>query len=263
MQVDLTGKIALVTGSSKGIGLAAARQLARSGAEVILHGRDVEALDQACRDIGEESGNEKVSRVIADIGTAEGCDKLAKAARGCDILVNNAGIFGPCDYFETDDETWQRYFDINVMSGVRLSRALAPAMVDKGWGRIVFLSSESAFNIPADMVHYGVTKTAYTSLARGLAKRLAGTGVTVNSVLPGPTLSEGVKEMLKGEADKTGKSIEEVGAEFVKSARPSSVIQRMATVDEVANMILYACSPESSATSGASLRVEGGVVDTL
>lgn len=256
MKLDFTGKVALVTGSTKGIGFATARALAESGADVIVNGRGKESTDAAAKKIGARG-------IAADVASAEGCDALVKAAGHVDILVNNAGIFGPSDFFETSDDEWDRFWHVNVMGPVRLSRALAPAMVEKGWGRIIMLGSESAFNIPADMIHYGVTKTADVSFARGLAKRLAGTGVTVNSVLPGPTLSDGVSDMLADEVKKTGKSLEDVAADFVMAHRPSSVIQRAASVEEVANMIVYACSEQASATSGASLRVDGGVVDTI
>ncbi|MCD8476361.1 MAG: SDR family oxidoreductase [Shewanella fodinae] len=180
-----------------------------------------------------------------------------------DILVNNAGIYGPEDFFETSDDTWERYWQTNVMSGVRLARAYLPAMQQQGWGRVVFISSESALNIPADMVHYGVSKTAQLALARGLAKRLAGSGVTVNSVLPGPTISDGFESMMAEEMARTGKSIDTLAKEFVMGNRPSSVIQRAATVEEVANMVVYVCSTQASATSGAALRVDGGVVDDI
>ncbi|MAC77291.1 MAG: oxidoreductase [Rhodobacteraceae bacterium] len=253
MNIDLTGKTALVTGSTKGIGLAAAVAMRDAGADVILHGRDPA---RAADSLG-------VRSAAADLGTAQGCADLAAAVGDVDILVNNAGIFVPNDFFETDDAEWDRHWQVNVMSAMRLSRALAPSMVRKGWGRIVMLGSESAFNIPADMIHYGVSKAADVALARGLAKRLAGTGVTVNSVLPGPTLSDGVRDMLAGRVAETGKDIETVAAEFVMEARPSSIIRRAASVEEVANMILYACSPLASATTGASLRVDGGVVETL
>jgi NAD(P)-dependent dehydrogenase (short-subunit alcohol dehydrogenase family) len=195
--------------------------------------------------------------------TAEGVAALVRDAGEVDILVNNAGIYGPQDFYETDDEVWDSYWQTNVMSGVRLSRALLPAMVNKGWGRVVFMSSESARNIPADMIHYGVSKTALLALARGLAKRVAGSGVTVNSVLPGPTLSEGVANMLKDEVERTGKTLESVATAFVLHNRPSSIIQRAATVEEVANMVVYVCSPQASATTGAALRVDGGVVDDI
>ncbi|SBS25196.1 3-oxoacyl-[acyl-carrier-protein] reductase FabG [Marinomonas spartinae] len=258
MKIDFTGKTALVTGSTQGIGFATAKLLQESGATVIVNGRSEEKTQQAVQRLG---GNTR--GIAADLGSSEGCQALVEAAGDVDILVNNAGIFGMKDFFETDDEVWDEYWQVNVMSAVRLSRAFAPAMMKKGWGRIVILASESAFNIPYDMIHYGVTKTADVSFARGLAKRLAGTGVTVNSILPGPTMSDGVENMLSGPAKESGKSINEVAADFVMQARPSSIIQRMASVEEVANMIVYVCSDLSSATTGASLRVDGGVMDTL
>ena len=179
------------------------------------------------------------------------------------MLVNNLGIYGPRDFFATPDDEWARYFEVNVMSGVRLSRVYLPGMMERRWGRVIFISSESALNIPADMIHYGLTKTAMLALSRGLAKRAAGTGVTVNSILPGPTLSEGVAEMLKKEMAATGRSLDEVAAAFVAAQRPSSIIRRPASAEEVANMVVYAASPQASATTGAALRVDGGVVDTI
>jgi NAD(P)-dependent dehydrogenase (short-subunit alcohol dehydrogenase family) len=180
--------------------------------------------------------------------------------------VNNVGIYGPQDFFDIPDSEWTRFFEVNVMSGVRLSRAYMPAMIERNWGRVVFLSSESALNIPPDMIHYGFSKTAVLAIARGLAKRAAGTGVTVNSVLPGPTLSEGIVDMLKEAAEaaeKAGQTIEQAAVAWVKANRPSSIIQRAATTEEVANMVVYAVSPQASATTGAALRVDGGVVDTI
>jgi NAD(P)-dependent dehydrogenase (short-subunit alcohol dehydrogenase family) len=205
----------------------------------------------------------EVRGVAADLAAAAGCDALVKAEPACDILVNNVGIYGPQDFFDIPDSEWTRFFEVNVMSGVRLSRAYMPAMLERNWGRVVFLSSESALNIPADMIHYGFTKTAVLSISRGLAKRAAGTGVTVNAVLPGPTLSEGVEGMLKEATKKSGQSIDQAAVAFVKAMRPSSIIQRAATTEEVANMVVYAVSPQASATTGASLRVDGGVVDTI
>ena len=256
MKIDLTGKTALITGSTRGIGFATAKALSEAGASVILHGRDAQQVSDQAAGIGARG-------IAADLGTPEGCVQLAAEAGNVDILVNNAGIFQPCDFFETDDAEWDRHWQVNVMSAMRLSRALAPAMVQRGWGRIVMLGSESSFNIPADMIHYGVSKAADVALARGVAKRLAGTGVTVNSVLPGPTLSDGLRDMLADRVTRTGKDIEDVAAEFVMEARPSSIIRRAASVEEVAHMVVYACSPLASATTGASLRVDGGVVETL
>jgi NAD(P)-dependent dehydrogenase (short-subunit alcohol dehydrogenase family) len=205
----------------------------------------------------------EVRGIVSDFATAAGCGKLVKAEPTCDILVNNVGAYGPQDFFEIPDSEWTRFFEVNVMSGVRLSRAYMPAMLERNWGRIVFLSSESALNIPPDMIHYGFTKTAVLAIARGLAKRAAGTGVTVNSVLPGPTLTEGVEEMLKEGAREAGQSIEQAAARFVEANRPSSIIRRVSTTEEVANMVVYAVSPQASATTGAALRVDGGVVDTI
>jgi NAD(P)-dependent dehydrogenase (short-subunit alcohol dehydrogenase family) len=263
MKIDLTGKTALVTGSTLGIGYAIAKGLAEAGAEVIVNGRKQEAVDDAITHLQQDVPGAKLRGVATDVGSAAGCEALVKAVAQVDILINNVGIYGPQDFFDTPDDVWQRFFDVNVMSGVRLSRAYADDMAKRGWGRIVFISSESALNIPADMIHYGFTKTSNLSISRGLAKRMAGTGVTVNAVLPGPTLSEGVADMLKDEVDKTGKSLEECAAAFVMQHRPSSIIQRAATIDEVANMVVYVSSQQASATTGAALRVDGGVVDTI
>lgn len=263
MKIDLSGKVALVTASTGGIGFAIAKGLAESGATVILNGRSEGSTRKAQAALATQVPGATLRTAIADLGSAQGVEALLNAAGDVDILVNNAGIYGPQDFYATDDETWENYWQTNVMSGVRLSRALLPAMVKKQWGRVVFISSESALNIPADMIHYGVTKTAQLSLARGLAKFVAGSGVTVNSVLPGPTMSDGFAEMMKEEIEKTGKPLETLAKEFVMTHRPSSVIQRAATVEEVANMVVYVCSQQASATSGAALRVDGGVVDDI
>lgn len=263
MQIDLTGKTAVVTGSTHGIGLAAAKGLAASGAGVVVNGRKREAVDDAIAAVKAVSPDAKVSGVAADLGTAEGCKILIDAIPSCDILVNNLGIYALRDFFEIADSEWQHFFDVNVMSAVRLSRAYVQGMAERGWGRVVFISSESGLNIPPDMIHYGFTKTALLSISRGLAKRMAGTGVNVNAVLPGPTMSEGVEAWVRAEAEKSGKTIEQAGIDFVLTRRPSSIIRRPASVEEVANMIVYACSKEASATTGAALRVDGGVVDTI
>ena len=263
MHIDLSSKTALVTGSTLGIGLATVKALADSGAAVIVNGRTPQSVDQAMAAVRAAVPGATVQGFAADLGTAAGCAALVAAHPTVDVLVNNLGIYAPQDFFEAPDEVWQRHFDVNVMSGVRLARAYLPGMVARGWGRVVFVASESGLNIPPDMVHYGMSKTAQIAVARGLAKRVAGSGVTVNSVLPGPTLSEGVAELLAPAVQKTGKSIDEAGAAFVRRQRPSSIIGRLATVDEVAAMIVYACSPQASATTGAALRVDGGVVDSL
>jgi NAD(P)-dependent dehydrogenase (short-subunit alcohol dehydrogenase family) len=263
MQIDLTGKTALVTGSTEGIGYAIARQLAKSGAAVIINGRSEGKTAETARRLQGDAASEKVSGFAADVSTSEGCAALVSALPSVDILINNAGVFQPIDFFEASDEVWDRHWQVNVMSGVRLARAYLPGMQDRSWGRVIFLASESAFNIPVDMIHYGVSKTADVAVARGLAKRMAGTGVTVNSVLPGPTLSEGVEAMLADEQSKTGLPIDEVAAAFVKKHRATSIIQRAARVDEVANLVTYLTSPLASATTGASVRVDGGVIDTL
>ena len=263
MQLDLTGKTALVTASTAGIGHGIAHGLAAAGARVVVNGRSQASVDAALATLRQALPNATLLGAGADLSDAAGVDTLLAALPAIDILVNNAGIFGPQDFFETDDGTWDHYWQTNVMSGVRLSRALVPAMVERGWGRVLFISSESGRNIPADMVHYGVSKTAQLALSRGLAKRVAGSGVTVNSVLPGPTLSDGLAAMLEGERAKSGKTLEAVAAEFVMAHRPTSLIQRAATVEEVANMVVYLCSTQASATSGAALRVDGGVVDDI
>lgn len=263
MKIDLSNKTAVVTGSTAGIGFAIAKGLAQAGAAVVINGRKQAAVDQAIAALESAVPGAAVRGVAADLGTAEGCAALVSAVPATDILVNNVGIYGLQDFFEIPDDEWVRFFDVNVMSGVRLSRAYVPGMVQQKWGRVVFLSSESGLNIPPDMIHYGFTKTANLSVSRGLAKRMAGTGVTVNAVLPGPTLSDGVEALLKGAAEKSGQTIEQAGAAFVRAKRPSSIIQRTATSEEVANMVVYVCSLQASATTGAALRVDGGVVDTI
>jgi NAD(P)-dependent dehydrogenase (short-subunit alcohol dehydrogenase family) len=263
MRIDLSGKKAIVTGSTAGIGFAIAKGLAAAGAATVINGRQQVSVDKAVAEVKNAVPGATVRGVTADLGTAQGCDALVKAEPDVDILINNVGIFGPQDFFEIPDSEWTRFFEVNVMSGVRLSRAYLPGMLKRNWGRIVFVSSESALNIPVDMIHYGFTKTANLAISRGLAKRAAGTGVTVNAVLPGPTLSEGVGEMLRDAAEKAGQSTDQAAVAFVKEHRPSSIIQRAATPEEVASMVVYVASPQASATTGAALRVDGGVVDTI
>ena len=263
MKIDLSDKIAIVTGSTAGIGFAIAQGLAEAGAAVVVNGRKQAGVDAALAKLNRAVPDAAFRGIAADLGTTAGCAALVKAEPVADILVNNVGIFEQRDFFEIPDSEWTRFFEVNVMSGVRLSRAYLPAMMQRRWGRVVFLSSESGLNIPPAMLHYGFTKTAYLSISRGLAKRAAGTGVTVNAVLPGPTLSEGVEAMLKEGAQEAGRSVEAQAAAFVKAHRPSSIIQRAATPEEVANMVVYVCSKQASATTGAALRVDGGVVDTI
>lgn len=263
MKISFTGKTALVTASTAGIGYAIAKLLGESGAQVIINGRSEESVNRAMDRLHTEVPTMHVKGIAADLSNDAGCQRLIDAAGQVDVLVNNAGIYGPEDFFATSDATWEQYWQTNVMSGVRLSRTFLPTMEQRGWGRVVFISSESARNIPADMIHYGVSKTAQLSLSRGLAKRVAGTGVTVNSVLPGPTLSDGFRDMVKEEMEKTGLSAEQIAKNFIQANRPSSVLQRAATVEEVANMVVYVCSEQASATSGAALRVDGGVVDDI
>jgi NAD(P)-dependent dehydrogenase (short-subunit alcohol dehydrogenase family) len=263
MKIDLSGKTAIVTGSTAGIGYAIAKGLAQAGAAVVVNGRTAAAVERVIVRLTADVVHANIRGVAADLGSADGCEALAAAQPFADILINNVGIYGLQDFFETPDSEWTRFFEVNVMSGVRLSRAYLPGMMQRRWGRILFLSSESALNIPADMIHYGFTKTAVLSISRGLAKRCAGTGVTVNAILPGPTLSDGLQTMLKEEQMSSGLSLDETAAAFVMKHRPSSIIQRAATVEEVANMVVYAASPQASATTGAALRVDGGVVETI
>src|ERR1700681_429647 len=263
MKIDLTGKTALVTGSTSGIGHATALGLADSGANVVVNGRTRAKVDAAVAAISSAAPGSKVAGVAADVSTAAGCEKLVAAQPDVDILINNAGIFEPKAFFEIADQDWSRFFEVNVMSGVRLSRAYFPGMLKRNWGRIVFISSESALNIPQEMIHYGMTKTAQLAVSRGLAEMTRGTAVTVNSVLPGPTMSEGVEAFVKDLAKQNGQSVDEAAAQFVKQFRPTSLLQRFASVEEIANMVVYVSSKEASATNGAALRAEGGIVQTI
>lgn len=257
MDLQLNGKTAVVTGSTAGIGLAIATLLAREGATVIVNGRTQERVDEAMERIG---GGENLRGVAADLGTARGVEEFVRQVPAAGILVNNLGIFEPKPFEEITDADWFRFFETNVMSGVRLSRAYLLGMRERNWGRIVFVSSESALQIPAEMIHYGMTKTAQIAIARGLAETCAGTGVTANAVLPGPTASEGVKDFVGSLAAQSKQTTAEFEKEFFKSARPTSLLQRFATPEEVAPLVAYLCSPLSAATNGAALRVDGGTV---
>lgn len=261
MHIDLTGKTAIVTGSTRGIGYAIATGLARTGATVVITGRKQADVDTALTSLRSQVPGAIVRGVAADLSGAAGFKVLKDAEPQADIVVNNVGIFALQPFEEIADEEWTRFFEINIMSGVRASRAYLPGMQAKNWGRIVFISSESGINIPADMIHYGFTKTGNLAISRGLAKSLAGTAITVNAVLPGPTLSEGVQDLVAPGGDIA--TAERVANEFVKEHRSSSIIQRVATPEEVANMVVYVCSTQASATTGAALRVDGGIVETF
>lgn len=263
MKIDLTGKTALVTGSTAGIGHAIAKGLAATGAEVVINGRTQAKVDAAIAAIAKAVPGAKLKGVAADVSTAAGCNALVAGLPGVDILINNAGIFEPKGFFEIPDEDWTRFYEVNVMSGVRLSRAYMQGMLKRNWGRIVFISSESALNVPGEMIHYGMTKTAQLAVSRGLAELTRGTAVTVNSVLPGPTMSEGVETFVKDLAKQNGQSVDEAASNFVKTHRGTSLIQRFASVDEIANMVVYVSSKEAAVTNGAALRAEGGIIQTI
>ena len=263
MKIDLSGKTALVTGSTSGIGHATAKGLAAAGVTVVVNGRAQGKVDAAVAVIAKAVPGAKVRGVAADVSTVAGCKTLVAALPDVDILINNAGIFEPKGFFDIPDDDWSRFFEVNVMSGVRLSRAYMRGMLKRNWGRIVFISSESALNIPKEMIHYGMTKTAQLAVSRGLAEITRGTAVTVNSVLPGPTMSEGVETFVKDLAKQSGQSVEEAASLFVKQFRPTSLLQRFASVEEIANMVVYVASKESSATNGAALRAEGGIIQAI
>lgn len=259
MDLQLDGKLALVSGSTAGIGYAIAHTLAQEGARVIVNGRTQAAVDEAVDRIRQETGG-TVEGAAGDLSQAGVANDLVARHPGIAILVNNLGIFEPKPFEDILDEDWTRFFDVNVLSGVRLSRLVLPAMKQANWGRIVFISSESAVQIPAEMVHYGVSKTAQIAVARGLAESVAGTGITVNSVLPGPTKSRGVTDFVDDMARQKGQDFKQVEAEFFEHVRPTSLIKRFASPQETASLVAYVASPLASATTGAALRVDGGVV---
>ncbi|NLP59252.1 SDR family NAD(P)-dependent oxidoreductase [Lutibacter sp. B1] len=262
MDLQLKNKTALITGSTKGIGYAIALGLLKEGAKLYIHGRSIESVEKAIEKIKKEVPKAQVKGIPADFAKVEEVNNLLKTIPQVDILVNNIGIYGDRPFETTNDKQWFSDFEINVMSGVRLSRHYASSMRDKNWGRIIFISSESAINIPEDMILYGVTKTAYLALSRGLAKLFKGTNVTVNSVLPGPTSAEGAIEIFQNMSKETNATMKELQFEFITKNRPSSIIQRFSEPSEIANMVVYLASPLSSSTTGAALRVDGGVVET-
>ena len=260
MDLRLDGKTAFVSGSTGGIGFAIASGLASQGARVWINGRGEERVAQARKRLSDANPDSFIEGIAADLATEEGAPRVFAALPDVDILVNNLGIFEPKPFDDIPDEDWRRFFETNVLSGIRLSRHYVRAMRQRNWGRILFISSESALNIPVEMVHYGVTKTAQLAVSRGLAETVAGTGVTVNAVLPGPTKSEGVATFVEQMAQAQGIGFAQAEADFFKNQRPTSLLRRFATVDEVANMVVYLASPAASATNGSALRVDGGVV---
>lgn len=263
MHLDLSSKRAVVSGSTAGIGFAIAQGLAAAGASVTINGRSEARVADAINRLKAEVKGGKIEGVAADLGTTEGVRTFINQVADTDILINNLGIFEPKPFFEIADQDWERFFQVNVMSAVRLSRHYVPKMVQRKWGRVVFISSESGIHIPPEMVHYGMSKTALLAISRGLAETVAGSGVTVNAVLPGPTRSEGVVDFLNKMAGDTGQPLEQVEADFIAEHRPTSLIRRFADVDEVANMVVYVASEQASATTGAALRVDGGVVRSI
>jgi len=260
MDLQLKNKKALVTGSTAGIGFAIAKQLANENAQVYINGRTGERVEVAIKKLKEETGNQDIHGLIADFSNSKDVENLIQQLPEVDILINNVGIFEPKAFRDVPDADWIKFFEVNVLSGVRLARAYFDKMITKNWGRIIFISSESAIQIPDEMIHYGMTKTAQIAVSRGLAELTKGTGVTVNTVLPGPTFSEGAGDFIGKLAKDQNKSIQDIEEEFFQHMRPTSLLQRFTSPDEVANMVAYVASPLSSATNGAALRADGGVV---
>lgn len=263
MNLQLEGKLAFISGSTAGIGYAIAESLAREEARVVINGRTQARVDDALARLRKATGNKDAQGLAADLGTSQGATEAIARFPQVEILVNNVGIFEPKPFEQIDDQDWMRFFEVNVLSGVRLSRHYLPQMKKAGWGRIIFISSESALQIPTEMIHYGMTKTAQLAISRGLAETTAGTAVTVNAVLPGPTASEGVSTFVERMAagQKTDRAT--VERDFFRNARPSSLLRRFAKPEEVAAMVTFLASPLSSATNGAALRVDGGVVRSI
>ena len=260
MDLKLKNKTALVTGSTAGIGFAIAKSLAHEGAHVFVNGRTIERVENAVNKIKQQTDNENIKGLVADFSDKQQIDKLLTQLPEVDILINNVAVFEPKAFADITDESWIKFFEINVLSAIRLSRVYFDKMLKKNWGRIIFISSESAVQIPEEMIHYGMTKTAQIAVARGLAELTKGTNVTVNSVLPGPTFSEGVGGFIEALAKQNNKTVEQMETEFFKSIRPTSILQRFIEPDEIASVVTYVASPLSSAINGAALRADGGVI---
>ncbi|KQS35968.1 SDR family NAD(P)-dependent oxidoreductase [Pedobacter sp. Leaf194] len=263
MDLQLKNKTAFISGSTAGIGYAIAESLLKEGVKVIINGRSEERVDAALKELAKISGSENVSGIAADFSKVEEVNSLIEQLPEIDILINNAGIFEPMAFEEIPDEDWFRFFEVNVMSGIRLSRSVFSKMLAKNWGRIIFISSESAVFIPDEMIHYGMTKTAQLAVSRGLAELTKGTGVTVNSILPGPTKSKGVGGFIEDLAKSGNLTVAEVETDFFKNMRPTSLIKRFLDVEEIANTVTYYVSPLASGTNGASIRVEGGLIRSI
>jgi NAD(P)-dependent dehydrogenase (short-subunit alcohol dehydrogenase family) len=262
MEIDLSGRTAFVSGSTQGIGRAIVARLARSGAHAVVNGRDRARVDGVVEELRGELPGASIAGVAADVATAEGAQELFAALPDVDILVNNLGIFGPIPVLDVDDATWQRYWEVNVLSGIRLARHYLRGMGERHWGRVQFMASDSAVVIPLEMVHYGVTKTALLAVSRGFAKAMAGTGVTVNAVIAGPTHTGGVEDFVR---ELVGGDLpwDEAQARFVKEHRPTSLLQRLIEPEEIANLVAYLSSEQASATTGGAIRVDGGFVDHI
>ncbi len=263
MDLQLRNKKVLISGSTAGIGLATAARFLEEGAAVIINGRTQERVDKAIEQLRNQVAGADITGIAADFSKAEDVETVTRQFPSVDILINNVAVFEPKAFMDITDADWLRFYEVNVMSGIRLSRYYLPKMLQQNWGRIIFISSESAINIPEEMIHYGMTKTAQLSISRGLAELTKGTDVTVNAVLPGPTKSEGVGGFIENLARSQNKTAEQTEADFFKTARPTSLIQRFASVEEIANMIVYVASPLASATNGSALRVDGGVVKSI
>ncbi|GLX49185.1 short-chain dehydrogenase [Streptomyces hygroscopicus subsp. hygroscopicus] len=262
MHIDLTGRTALVTGSTQGIGAAITKELARAGARVAVNGRGEQRVEEAVDRLTREVPGADLVPAVADVSTEEGAGRLAEVLPQVDILVNNLGVFGSADPLEIDDAEWRRYFEVNVLAAVRLTRMYLPSMTERGWGRVQYIASDSAVVVPAEMIHYGMTKTSLLAVSRGFAKKAAGTGVTVNSVIAGPTRTGGVEDFVYGLVDRS-LPWEQAQRVFMREYRPQSLLQRLIEPEEIAHMVVYLSSPQASATTGGALRVDGGYVDAI